>query len=181
LLENFQERRLATAASSPSEAASSVKLQADWATAFYPESMAGGQLQLIGQAEAPASGEEVRLASYSDAPPAEPPPVLDGYCPVQLRDHERWVRGDPRYKVTYRGQTLLLSGAAERQRFLASPERYAPASGGNDPVLEMEQGRHVPGKPEHSAVYNQRLHLFASAATLAKFRDNPQRYASREP
>jgi len=181
LLEQPQERLLAAAAPNPAEAAPPAKLQADWATAFYPESMAGGQLRLIDQAEAPAAGEDVRLASYSDAPVDEPAPLLEGYCPVQLCDHERWVRGDPRYKVTHGGQTLLLSGPAERQRFLASPWRYLPACGGNDPVLEAEEGRHVPGTPEHSAIYNQRLHLFASAATLAKFRDNPQRYVSREP
>jgi len=170
----------ATAASAASavgtKAVPAGNLQADWETAFYPESMTGGQLRAVGAAALSPERADVQLAGYTEETAQSSPPLLDGYCPVQLCDHERWVRGDARYQVTYQGRTLWLSGAAERQQFLASPRRYVPAWGGNDPVLWAQEGRQIGGTPTHSAIYNQRLYLFAGAATLQRFRQDPERY-----
>jgi YHS domain-containing protein len=56
-----------------------------------------------------------------------------------------------------------------------------PACAGNDPVVEADQTRPVPGTLDHSALWNGRLYLFSSAATLARFRTAPGRYADAAP
>jgi YHS domain-containing protein len=139
-------------------------LQADWTTALHPESLSGG---------------ETRKVSFADETSARGARVaLDGYCPVELCEHERWTAGNPRYKSVYEGQTFLFSSAAQQKRFLAAPGRYAPACFGNDPVLTVDENRGVPGKTAHSAIYHGRLYMFSSAATVLRFRQHPERYAT---
>jgi YHS domain-containing protein len=160
-----------------SRAAASGNLQVDWDAALYPESMSGGQLRLVGAPALPPARRDVQLATYSEETAGSSTPMLDGYCPVQWWDQGRWVRGDARYQVVYRGRTVWLSGAAQRQQFLASPQRYAPARDGNDPVLQVEEGRQVRGSLQYLAAYHQRLYLFAGPATLQRFLQTPERYA----
>jgi YHS domain-containing protein len=166
------------AATVGSRAVPSGDLQADWDTAFYPESMSGGQLRVVGATGSSPARRDVQLAAYSEETAGSSTPLLDGYCPVQWCDQGRWVRGDARYQVTYRGRTVWLSGAAQRQQFLASPQRYAPAWDGNDPVLQVQEGRQVRGNLQYLAAYHQRLYLFAGPATLQRFLQAPERYAS---
>ena len=137
-------------------------LQASWNSALYPESTGSGDLRLTGAKE--------------EASAPDPQAALDGYCPVQLCEHERWVRGDPRYKARYHGQIFLLSGPEEQKRFLASPRRYAPAYDGEDRVVAAEEGRRVPGRAEYSAIYNKRIYLFSNSVTLKQFREIPDQY-----
>jgi YHS domain-containing protein len=137
-------------------------LQADWNSALSPETMQGGA---------------IRQVSWVSETPSSVRPVLGGFCPVQLCDHEQWVAGNPRLALVYDGRTYLFSGPAERQRFLATPQRYVPACSGNDPVAAVEEGRSAPGSLSYCAIWNGRLYLFASAQTLATFREEPARYA----
>jgi YHS domain-containing protein len=141
--------------------AGTAPLQADWSRALNPESLSDGRLVLA--------------SCQSDADNA-PRLALGGYCPVRLLRREAWVRGSSRYQATHGGQLFLFSGPAERQEFLSAPNRYLPACGGNDPVMLSQEGRQVPGKPQHAAVSNGRLYLFASAGTLERFREEPNRY-----
>jgi YHS domain-containing protein len=137
-------------------------LQADWSTALHPESLSSGDLRTTSYVQSPA--------------PAQQPPTLDGYCPVELCEHERWTPGNPRYKSVYDGRTFLFSGPAQQKRFLSAPGRYVPAYSGNDPVLAVEQKRELPGVTEHCAIYQGRLYMFSSPATLKTFRQKPGRY-----
>jgi YHS domain-containing protein len=113
-------------------------------------------------------------------PPAAPAGTyeLEGYCPVSLLEKEQWVPGDPQFAVQYQGKIYLLAGPSQRQRFLANPHRYAPVGGGVDPVLAVEENRHVPGRTDYCVVYDGRLYLFSSAESLARFHQNPKKYAS---
>jgi YHS domain-containing protein len=106
---------------------------------------------------------------------------LEGYCPVRLTERQQWVQGDQRWAVRYQGRTFWFASATERKRFLAAPQRYLPAYGGNDPVLAAEENRRAVGKVQYCVVYgdDNRLYLFASQATLEQFRDDPKRYAVR--
>ena len=132
-------------------------------------------------------------ARYHDPirPSANPQPVADepsrreelpaglkGYCAVQLLEKESWVVGDSRWAVEHRGQVYLMSGADQQQRFLAAPDRYAPALSGNDPVLAVDESRQEPGQTDYCVVYDGRLYSFTNASTLARFRQNPKRYAA---
>ena len=121
----------------------------------------------------------------SAAPPGEavamnvPPVALGGYCPVELTQNGRWVRGDVRFTVVHNGHIYRLSGPAQRQQFLADPDALTPVNSGQDPVLAVDEHRMVPGEAAYCATYNGRLYMFSSAATQAKFNRIPQRYAVR--
>ena len=109
----------------------------------------------------------------------EPPLILNGFCVVELTDHQRWTRGDDRWMAVYAGRTFLFSGQEQQLRFLASPARYTPACAGNDPVLAAEQNVKAAGKCEFSTLCDGRVYLFSSAETLARFRQNPSRYVAQ--
>lgn len=114
-------------------------------------------------------------------PPGCPPVGLDGFCPVQLTDFERWVQGDPRWGLTHRGRTYLFTGPGERNRFDSDPDKYAPVLSGNDLVLAVEQGMAVVGQRRHGAWFEGRVYLFSSETTLEKFDTNPARYIAAMP
>jgi hypothetical protein len=103
---------------------------------------------------------------------------LNGYCPVELGRSGRWVLGDLRWTVVHQGCIYRLSGAAQRQQFLADPDRFAPVNSGNDIVLQVEKNRAVPGQAAHCAIYNNRLYMFSSADTRLEFNKHPERYAA---
>jgi YHS domain-containing protein len=118
-----------------------------------------------------------------------PPLGLDGVCPVQLmrvrnfgiqnRKDPRftYAKGDPRYGVVHRGRTYLFSGPAEQQEFLRDPDRYSPVMSGIDPVLFAEEGRQVPGTRDWGVYFGDRIYLFATAETRARFEANKRKYA----
>ena len=111
--------------------------------------------------------------------PANPPFGLEGFCPVQLVENFRWQEGQKTWGAIHRGRTYLFTGAEERRRFLAAPDRYAPVSSGDDVVLLLEQGRSVSGYRAHGLQFDGHVYLFASESTLEKFRSNPHYYADR--
>jgi YHS domain-containing protein len=105
------------------------------------------------------------------------PTALEGYCPVASLASERWTAGDSRWSVVHQGRTYRMSGPEQRQAFLANPARYLPVLGGLDPVLAMRDSRQVPGRLEFSMLYEGRIYMFASQASLADFREDPKAYA----
>ena len=107
-----------------------------------------------------------------------PPLALQGYCPVELVRHGRWMPGDVHWTVVYKGWIYRLSGAAQRRQFLADPEKFVPANAGFDPVLSADQRQMVPGEPAYCVIYRDRAYLFSSAATQAEFNANPKRYVT---
>jgi YHS domain-containing protein len=106
-----------------------------------------------------------------------PPVALEGFCPVELGEKGQWVAGNAQVTAVHRGFTYRLSGAEQRRRFLANPERYVPAFSGKDPVLIVDRQRHVRGRTDYCIAYNGHLYMFSGEATLAQFQANPQRYA----
>ncbi len=56
--------------------------------------------------------------------------AIDGYDPVAFHLDGKPTPGDPAITRTWRGATWRFASAANRQRFDADPERYAPAYGG---------------------------------------------------
>jgi YHS domain-containing protein len=109
--------------------------------------------------------------------PNAPPTALQGFCPVALAREGRWVQGDPRWTVIHQGFTYRLSGNDQRAAFLAHPEHFAPANGGNDPVISSAQKRNQPGEVSYCAEFKGRIYMFANAETQAEFQKNPERYA----
>jgi YHS domain-containing protein len=130
-------------------------------------------------AEPPTPGPASPPATPPATPPStsQPPLALDGTCPVELVENERWVNGDRRWGANHRGKVYLFAGKEQQSKFLREPDRYSPALSGNDPVLVLDQGQWVPGRREHGLFYDKRVFLFSSEESLAKFYREPLRYA----
>lgn len=128
----------------------------------------------------PTTPPNSTVATGSQAEPpiaaGNPPLAMDGYCPVELSEKERWVKGNPRWGLIHEGRTYLFAGPEEQSRFYADPNRYAPAYCGSDVVLAVEQGQEVAGRREHGAWFDGRVYLFSSEASYARFSSDPYRY-----
>ncbi len=105
-----------------------------------------------------------------------PPVALDGYCPVELGEKERWQPGNLRWSVVHQGRTYLFSGPTQRQRFLAAPHRYVPAYSACDPVLLVDVNRRAAGQTDYCVICDGRLYMFSGSGTLERFKRDPQRY-----
>ncbi len=57
--------------------------------------------------------------------PGQFTPVNDGRSPVSQVDRGDFLTGDPRWGVVYGGHLFLFKDAAERDRFVKDPDRYA--------------------------------------------------------
>lgn len=132
----------------------------------------------LGGGPSPASSAiSVMPPSGREHGPDAATPALGGFCPVELVENETWMKGDRRFAVEYQGRVYHCAGATQKRRFQTNPERYAPVLNGLDPVVYFDQGRSVDGKTEHCVVYDGRLYMFSSIQSLARFRQDPQRYA----
>ena len=103
---------------------------------------------------------------------------LEGYCPVTLADRGVWTEGRAQWGVRHRGRTYLFAGPEQQQAFLTTPDRYAPALSGDDPVVAVEQGRIASGRRAYGVTYQSRMYLFSSPETRATFATNPERYTA---
>ncbi len=117
-------------------------------------------------------------------PQSNPPLAMDGYCPVQLMDdmktgRQQWTKGDRRWGAIHRGRTYLFVGQGQQQRFLQSPDQYAPVLSANDVVMAVEQGQSISGRREHGVTFGDRVYLFANEVSLDKFSRNPHPYANQ--
>ncbi len=111
-------------------------------------------------------------------PAGSPPLGFDGYCPVNMRNHWKWIPGQPQYGAIHRGRTYWFASPADQDAFLKNPDYYTPALSGYDPVLAIDHKQQVPGRREHSLDYDNLFYLFASEATLQQFTANPEKYAA---
>jgi YHS domain-containing protein len=162
------------------------QLRADWAAALCPESLSNTEVRQVEYRNDPTETPQVehrdaqpetrQITHRSETAPRGAAPALDGYCPVMLIERDRWVAGDPRCNAMYHGRLFLFSGPEPQQKFLASPDRYAPACAGNDPVVSADEQRDVPGKTQYSLVCDGQIYLFSDPATLKQFRAHPERY-----
>lgn len=124
------------------------------------------------------------------APPAVPaaakvdpygtmPLGMEGFCPVTLAEKGQWVEGRAQWGVRHRGRTYLFVGEAQQRAFLATPDRYAPALSGDDPVVAFDAGKSVPGQRRYGVTYQSRIYLFSTPESRTAFSANPQRYTAR--
>lgn len=168
--------------SDPPSTASQPPMQAPAAPPYgyqAPPAMPAGQTAPPYTPSAPA-GAAPPVAPANTAPPTHNPPLcLDGFCPVTLCERQQWMPGDSRWGAIHRGRTYLFAGPEEQRRFFSDPDRYAPVGSGNDVVLASEQGRAVPGLREHGVFYVNRVFLFSSEESLARFAERPDVYANQ--
>jgi YHS domain-containing protein len=152
----------------PAESPMTARLARDIVPQSYQKSSESDEASSVVRSElqTDASSNELRR----DVPPV----AVDGFCPVELSLHGRWVQGDPRWTVVYKGFIYRLSGNAQRQEFMANPEKFIPGNGGFDPVVSFAEKRNVPGQVNYCAAYKGRIYMFSSAATQENFHNNPE-------
>jgi thioredoxin-like negative regulator of GroEL/YHS domain-containing protein len=124
------------------------------------------------------TGAQPGYPAQPQVPAGIPPLGLDGFCPVTLVDAKQWGQGDKTWGVVHRGHTYLFLGPAEKERFLANPDRYTPVLSGLDPVLALDNRVEVAGRRDFGVFgVDGRICLFADEASLQRYRQNPARYS----
>jgi YHS domain-containing protein len=101
---------------------------------------------------------------------------MQGFCPVVLRDDRELQDAKPEFSSSFDSKSYHFSSLEAKQKFDAHPQRYAPAAAGHDVVLLAEETEDVEGSLMHAAWFRDRLYLFSSAVTKARFVARPTEY-----
>ena len=141
----------------------------------------------IGAFGNPALGGVNRQApAVSRLPGNSPPLAFGGFSVVSMHEQKQWVLGNPAWGAIHRGHTFLFANQQEQQRFLKTPDRFAPVFSGIDTVLYVDNKQAVPGKVEFGLYYPSSvaaaghagsLYLFSTEQSRLTFEQNPIRYA----
>jgi len=112
--------------------------------------------------------------------PAKPTYALHGKCPVALLTKSKWVDGDEEIGCVHRNRVYIFASQENLRLFQSEPDAYSPILAGYDPVIFEETGRLVDGMEEYGVFMGktpeQRIVLFASPETRARFQLEPRRY-----
>ncbi|MCL2304510.1 MAG: DUF255 domain-containing protein [Planctomycetaceae bacterium] len=107
----------------------------------------------------------------------ESPYVLDGFCPVELQDHEQWVAGKTEFSLHYRDRFFLFSSKEAMNTFAKNPYHYTPVAMGEDVVQMLQGGQKVKGKRHYGAWYQGRIYLFTTQENYDAFSQRPSYFA----
>ncbi|MEY2724385.1 MAG: hypothetical protein RLZZ458_252 [Planctomycetota bacterium] len=120
------------------------------------------------EAPAPAAAQPPQAA-------VEPTPIsrLQQLCVVNLAKG-RAVLSNTQHQTEYKGRIYYFASAEARSEFLASPEQFAVAFGGCDPVEYVRSGRVEVGR--YLVRHNERNFMFTSRDNAEAFRRTPDRY-----
>ena len=121
-----------------------------------------------------------RGLEQASATPAKPTYALHGKCPVTLLTKSKWVDGEEEIGCVHRNRVYIFASQENLQLFQTEPDAYSPILAGYDPVIFEETGRLVDGEEEYGVFMGktpkQRIVLFASPETRARFQLEPRRY-----
>src|SRR6476646_610441 len=84
--------------------------------------------------------------------------AIRGYDPVAYFTESRPVKGSPQFSFSWRNVTWHFAGAEDRDKFAASPERYAPQYGGYC-AYAVSQGHTASINPEAWRIVDGKLYL----------------------
>lgn len=129
---------------------------------------------LIGGAAAGAVALGVLLLAgpreYTPEPVfAEDGVAIRGYDPVGYFTEARPVPGDPEITAEWHGAVWRFASAANRERFLADPETYAPAYGGFCAWAVAAKGKLYSTQPDNWTIHEGRLYLNYNDDIQARF------------
>jgi len=82
--------------------------------------------------------------------------VLHGYDPVAYFTGNTAVKGDAKYKATYKGGTYYFASDANRNLFKNDPAKYAPQYGGYCAVA-VSMGQLEDADPKMFTIHNDKL------------------------
>ncbi len=121
--------------------------------------------------------EVAKVEAFEPASTAAMVLGMGGFCPVSLRNHREVLEGVEAWEAEYKGVTYRFATPEALAEFHVDPESYIPVAGGLD-VVAVREGREVTsGSLEHATWFRDRLYLFASADTLAAFKNNARQFA----
>jgi YHS domain-containing protein len=99
--------------------------------------------------------------------------ALAGYDPVAYFTEGGAMRGDAQFDTSWRGARWHFASAANRDLFLATPERYAPQYGGHC-AWAVAQGYVAPGDSQQWRIVDGRLFVNYDASVQRRWlRDIP--------
>ena len=84
--------------------------------------------------------------------------AVSGYDSVAYHTEGKPVEGDDAYKYEWMGATWLFASSANRDLFIADPERYAPQYGGYC-AYAVSQGNTASADPERWKIVDGKLYL----------------------
>jgi YHS domain-containing protein len=84
--------------------------------------------------------------------------ALRGYDPVAYFEVSEPTKGRPEHSFVHKGSRFLFASAANRQKFAANPEKYAPQFGGFC-ALGTANGYKVSTQPDAFKVVDGKLYL----------------------
>ncbi|MBI3838732.1 MAG: hypothetical protein HY288_12465 [Planctomycetia bacterium] len=108
------------------------------------------------------------------------PVALDGRCAVCLVDGKQWTTGSPQHSVIFDGREYRFPGDAEKNAFLANPDRYVPALNGNSVIEYVNSGMLVPGDIRFGLFHEGRVYLFQDDRERKLFQANPVAYTDAD-
>lgn len=94
--------------------------------------------------------------------------AVGGYDTVAYFTEGRPVKGDRQYTFQHAGAEWRFASAANREAFVAAPQRYAPQYGGYC-AWAVAQGYTASGDPQHWKIVDGKLYLNYDAAVQAKW------------
>ena len=107
----------------------------------------------------------------------ESPYILDGFCPVELQEHERWIAGKAEFSLHYRDRFFLFSSKEAMNVFAKNPYHYTPVAMGEDVVQMLQGGQKIKGKRHYGAWYQGRIYLFVTQENYNAFAERPSYFA----
>jgi len=94
--------------------------------------------------------------------------AVSGYDPVAYFTEQKAVKGDAKFKTTYKDVQWHFSSAENRDRFLANPEKYAPQYGGYC-AWAVSQGDTASADPQRWKIVDGKLYLNYDADVQKKW------------
>lgn len=98
--------------------------------------------------------------------------VLHGYDPVAYFTVNTAVKGDAKYKATYKGGTYYFASDANRNLFKRDPSKYAPQYGGYCAVA-VSMGQLEDADPKMFTIHNDKLLVQRNEKAHQMFLSNP--------
>ena len=100
-------------------------------------------------------------------------PSFNGQCLISVIDQRKLVPGSSDFTEEYRGQTLYFHNAAQRDRFLRTPDAYWPQLDGMCAMTFLKTGRQVPGQLKFAVVFREQIWVLQQRSQLRAFIESP--------
>jgi YHS domain-containing protein len=98
--------------------------------------------------------------------------VLHGYDAVAYFTGDAAMKGDAKYKATYKGGTYYFASDANRKLFKKDPAKYAPQYGGYC-AMAVSMGQLEDADPKMFTVHNNKLLVQRNEKAHQMFLSNP--------